>query len=222
MFMRISALAVALFCSILHAEVSMNVGGGLNMSSSNSKAEEGVELSSRFGFNLGVGVDFFVNEMFAVSPGISIESRGETSEFSFEDDIFGSYTGEGSANFLYLQIPVLAKVQFPVGPAFLQLIAGPEIGFPLSKEVEFKVTSDGETETIKDDSELSAIDLGLTLGAGFKYPLGAVGLFVEPSYYLGLTNSNDAKDDPETAVDEAGDEVMHRNFKIKVGIYKDL
>lgn len=190
------------------------------MSTSNNEIElEGIETKSRLGFNVGVGADIFINEMFGIAPGISIETRGQVYEGSYEDD-FGSYSVDGSANFLYLQIPVLAKVQFPAGPAMIQLLAGPELGFPLVKEIETTETIDGESENFKGDAELASLDFGLTFGAGLKFPVGAIGIFVEPSYYLGLTNSDDSGSDPETG--EKGPEIMHRNFKLKLGIYKDL
>ena len=55
-------------------------------------------------------------------------------------------------------------------------------------------------------------------------PVGTLGLFLEPSYYLGFVDVAIPDNDPETEADESK-ETFHsqnRNFKVRAGIYKEF
>jgi hypothetical protein len=190
-----------LTASLAFSANSLNIGGGLNLSSTNTKEESGVTLSNKVGFNAGVDYQLGITDMFSVAPGVSLETRGQ----KFSADFFGTSV-EGSFNLLYLQIPVHAVVSFPVGTMMLNIGAGPELGIKLSASSEVNGTDGG-------DPEVKPIDFGVSADIGLDIPMGNGAIFVQPGYYLGLLNT----DDSTPAAGEPDPDTKNRNIKIKVG-----
>ena len=90
--------------------------------------------------------------------------------------------------FLYLSVPILARVSIPAGRLKPYLKAGAAIDILLSAEWNTESTSPygkiTAEEDIKDDT--TPFDIGLIAGAGVELPLARVSPFVEVTYCHGL------------------------------------
>ena len=191
---------MAVFSGITVAENGILLGGGLNMSSlAMSEDIPGVDIGMRMGFSVGAGYEIGINDMFSLIPGIAYETRGATLEAEFM-----GVKIEGTSKLAYIEIPVLAQLNFPAGPGIFNIFAGPELGILLSNESE----TDGETVDNKDASE--TLDVALAVGAGFEIPAGPGAVAIRPSYSLGLLQANKAEDGDGDLT------VKNRNIKIAV------
>ena len=200
------SLFFLIFTSLSFSNNSINIGGGLNVSSLDGEEESGIKLSPRLGFNAGLGFEIHVNDIFSILPGASLETRGENAEM-----ILREKTIEAKVKFMYLQIPIYVKANISAGAGFFfNIFAGPELGVHLSRT--FDIDGDKLDDNLFTDSK--TIDFGLSVGLGFEIPAGNVAVFIRPSNYLGFTSS--MEDDSSTEEDESED-AKHRNIKLKVG-----
>ncbi len=82
--------------------------------------------------------------------------------------------------YTYLHIPVLLRYRFmETGKVLPFVVAGPAVGFLLK--------ADDTGEDVK--SFHKSTDFGVDLGGGVEFPAGAMKVFVEARFYLGLTNA---------------------------------
>ncbi len=134
-----------------------------------------------------------------------------TDEFNIEANLLYAKKGysmsegsmEATVSMYYITLPLLA--QYTIGNLFL--MAGPELAFFLSGEAEIEVP--GETVTIDlKRKEVSAMDIGLTLGAGLKI---TEQLIVDGRFTYGVTNT-DAKP-------EGNEAINHMTFCITGGYF---
>lgn len=197
------------------------IGGGLNLSdisySENLPSE--FEESMRTGFNLGAGFEIGITPMFSIIPGLSLETRGQRVEAS--EPGFGEINME--ADLMYLEVPVLAQVNVPVGPGIFNIFAGPEMGILLSADQKVSIEPVGGEKQVTDEDQkdnTKAIDFGIHIGLGFEIPVGPGAIAIRPGYSFSLTNFDDT--DPEPDPDfpdepvEEDVEVKHTNFKLAV------
>ncbi len=202
LFVRYLLLAVVLCLPLSSRADSFTLGGGLNFSTTDTEEEEGVEQSSRLGFNVGVGFEKEVAPGVFLVPEINLESRGAVAEGydeDFDTDI------KATLKMTYLQVPLFLMLKFPAGGAVVSIFGGPSLGFNLSSEIKLEADGESLTVDVKDDTE--SLDFGLEIGAGLEFPLGTMTAFVRPSYYLGFMEYAD------------GGDSHHRNFKLKAGVH---
>lgn len=177
------ALCLVGFIGISQARVELGLKGGMNFSS--LKVEDGADnIDSKTGYHAGIyGMVKVAN--IGIQPEILYSRKGATVK-----DFTGGAQEEFENDFVYLDIPVIAKLYLPLG---LNLQLGPQFGMLLSAE------SDGED--VKDAYKNS--DLSAALGAGWDAPFG---LRLNARYLLGL---NDIREN-------AGDE-KNRMFQLSIG-----
>jgi hypothetical protein len=194
------------------------LGAGLNLSdfSYSEDPPSDFKTSMRTGFNLGAGFDIGITPMFSIIPGLALETRGLVVKQSDPD--FGDFKTE--LKYMYLEVPVLAQVNIPAGNGFLNLFAGPEIGFLLSAKAKLTGdTEDGsasETIDIKDDTK--GIDFGIHFGIGFEFPVGPGAIAIRPGYSIGLTHIVDSEPDPEFPEEPEEPEVKVKHLNIKLAV----
>lgn len=106
----------------------------------------------------------------------------------------------------YLEVPVMLKYVFGGTGIRPYVMGSPTIGFNLGAEREH--THDGETETEDVKDTVKSTDFGLGFGGGARVPAGNNFIFVEARYALGLTNTNEDPDDPDTDVKTKGVQIF--------------
>lgn len=151
-----------------------------------------LDTGRRSGFTVGGFALFDFGGAFALQPGVRYIQRGYGLDISVS---FGgeTETAEGTLNFAYIDIPILARYTFATGGSVSPFIlAGPNVGFNVTAESEFEAGDESNTEDISD--EVSSTDLGVELGGGIDYPLSGGTVTVDVRYGLGFTNVVDADD----------------------------
>jgi hypothetical protein len=106
----------------------------------------------------------------------------------------------------YIEVPVLAKLEFPSRSALTPMVcAGPYAAFKISAKNKVSAPGYSQEETLEG---VKSTDFGLAFGGGLKYDLGNMVLAFELRYHLGLSATNDSEEDG----------VSLRNRTIEAGI----
>lgn len=182
------------------------------------------DFSSGTGFSFGVGysipVGLIGSGAFSVQPEFTFIQKGFKTALSGEINI-----GEPYYDFIlsqhiklnYLEVPVLAKIEFGTPTAKFSFIAGPSFGYALGGKTKGTLTLDDGYETYKEkangkikfgdqpDDEYftndiyidNRTDIGLQVGAGVTLHNKVV---FEVRYGLGFTNLSDDDDSANRAV----------------------
>lgn len=182
-----------------------------------SPPSQPLRVGIRAGFNFATWAGDNVNESAAESRvGVAIGGYATfalSSSLSLQPELYYSMEGTktkesfGSATFSmdYIRVPLLVRVNLPVNSQIgVHVVGGPNIGVLLNAEVE----EGGQQLDFKDNA--SAIDFGLSVGAGVDIPLQAGGLNFEARYMLGLTSVDDTSDDAD---------ISNRVFSLLAGYY---
>lgn len=199
----LSAIAVMAFGMTNAQDVKFGLKGGLNVSNFSGDTD-GIDLKSRFGFNVGGFVEIKFSEKFALEPEVLYSTQGARTE-NVGAEVEGiPYTGDIDFNLAYINIPVMFK--YYAAEKF-SVEAGPQIGFLTSAKTKTKL--DGFSQTVEQDAKDSfeSIDFGLNLGAGYDF---TENFSAGVRYNLGLSN---------IAKTEAGDDSKLHNgvFSLSVG-----
>ena len=107
-------------------------------------------------------------------------------------------------NLAYLSVPVLGRYNLGSGDSSPYFVAGPEIGFLLSAELE--IVDRNVTEDVK--NSFKSIDIGFNIGAGAPMNIGATPMFGEVRYSMGLSNIDDEPEDPGDSIKTSGIQVF--------------
>jgi hypothetical protein len=194
------------------------LGAGLNFSDiSTSEDLSMYKESMRTGFNLGAGFEIGITPVFSIIPGVSLETRGKGLKFS--DPEVGDLKAE--AKFMYLEVPVLAQINIPAGPGFLNIFAGPEMGILLSAKMKMSGTVNDFPIDVDEDmkDQTKALDFGIHIGLGFEIPVGPGAIAIRPGYSFSLTDFDDSEPepDPEFPEDEEPEsKSKHTNIKLAI------
>ena len=172
-------------------EFEYGVKGGINISS--LKVDFGdvnITGDGRAGFLFGgwLARDF--------NPRVGIQVEGlfsqKGTEFNEADGLFPEFSGDPSFKLSYIEFPVLARVNFPVAPATVRVLAGPTFAFNVNESV--KIGDDVEFDG--DDVPLKAFEMGFALGGAVEFRK----FIVDARYTWGLTDINDDEDADEVSV----------------------
>lgn len=176
-----------------------------------------LDYKSKPGLKIGVAGEYSFNDFFALAPELVFVQRGYKYEY-FDEYDGESYSETEKVNINYLQIPINAKVSYPISDDFKIFgFVGPYFGFALSgkNSKEYTYSDDEYNETEKESGKLKfgsggkddfkAFDFGLNLGAGAEFK----GFFLKAQYNLGLANlaTNTAN----------GTKTANRNFGVSIG-----
>ena len=156
------------------AQFSFGVRAGFNMTK--VSVNNNVEASRKFlpGFQVGFVGDISIVPAFAIQPAVLFSTHG----WSVKDG-----NRVGTVGYNYIQVPVNLQYKVELGGPKLLVQAGPYFGYGLGG----KYKMDGKTEKITmggSDSELKAVDYGITGGAGVQFGRVQIGV----NYLLGLAD----------------------------------
>ena len=156
--------------------ISLGLEGGVNIANVSITPDQ--TSNARTGVIVGGIVDINLSPTIAISPALRFNMKG------FKTTVNG-VTFTDKLN--YIEIPALLKVKFPLTEVKPYLIGGPVVGFQISANEE---QSNGtNSQTVDASSAYESIDFGLLFGGGIDFKVGAKTiLFIQPAYYLGLSN----------------------------------
>lgn len=197
------ALFLSLATSICYSQVKINVQGGAGI---NGITKEEA-YKANFGYRFGVGVEIPLVRTWSLQTGLQFLNRKSTADESvfgytlYEGEEVALYQKvKSTINAVYLQLPVKIATCLPIGKnCGLQISAGPYIAYGIGGSTDGDVwqephwnSSDLVTpgkdlaahmefkfDTFDKNGGLKRLDIGLSVGADFKYKSFFVGCGVE-------------------------------------------
>lgn len=139
---------------------------------------EGVGTEGRralFGPALGMGYEFEIAPWLALAPEVTWQSRG----FRDDDD-----EGSSTVRLFYLQAPVLLVARIPLRGVFLEVFAGPSLGWNRTA----RIRNEGSSGTLDFREEVWPFAWGLESGLGVELPLEVLSIYARGGYYHGITS----------------------------------
>lgn len=186
----------------LHSQVLLSVifGDKLNSEGLEFGLEGGVNWSnistldadkSLSSFNLGFYFDFRLKDQWNIYTGVLVKSKLGDLNLSENDLAFleispNEAQGEYSQKLNYFIVPALIKYNFKNR---IYLEGGPQLGLMYKSWVEFLSDNDDRSIRTRDynKDKINKIDVGLTVGTGFKL-MKENGMTLGIKYYYGFTN----------------------------------
>ncbi len=203
-------LCVAGTSSATAQGVSLGFKGGLNLST--MSAEIDPELSkTRTGFNVGGFLSIQSSGPFALQFGAAYTKKGVDVETGVPDVT-------GGLELTYVEVPVLATIIFPTGPASKVapfIFAGPAIGIEVGCKV--KAEAPGISASVDcDEVDLAtkSVDIGAMFGGGLQFETGPASIVLEVAYTLGFVNIDDTTIGRTLSLDN----INNRNLSFSVGL----
>ena len=176
-----------LLCLILFAAGNATAGvlgfgfkGGVNIANIYGDDSDG-ESDWKTGFAGGIFFDWGITPLFAIQPEILYVQDGAKERFLEAD---------WNLKFNYIQVPVLAKVDLPVGGSLIPVLyAGPYVSLLLDSKL--TVGDGGNTVTVGLKDYTRSYDAGLVFGAALDFSAGPGKMTIEGRYTLGMTEIDD-------------------------------
>lgn len=202
----IAALAV-FGMSQSDAQVKFGVKAGPQLT--NFAGSDVEESDMKFGFNVGGYANIRFSEQLAFQPELLYSLQGAKNEETYEE--FGiTYHEENNMHLSYIQVPLMMKWYAYDG---LNFEFGPQVGFNIAAKAKGESTvTDGDssitTEYDDDIDNISTVDFGVNIGAGYEM---SNGLNFGLRYGRGLTSISDIEDDN-------GDKAKVFNSVISLGV----
>ncbi|MGQ0721327.1 MAG: porin family protein [Candidatus Eiseniibacteriota bacterium] len=189
----------------LAVDAHFGVKGGLNIANLSADDEADELQDSRKAAGFGGFAHFPVNDFISIQPEVLYMMKGDEEDISGTFDIDGQtiqLDGTVAVEATYLEVPVLARFGFaPGAPARPILLVGPSLAINLSADLVASGESGGSSVDLSEDisDEVKKIDLGLVVGGGMEFPLGAGAqtLGFDARYTFGVTNVDDSGSDGE-------------------------
>lgn len=178
----ILCLSLVLFAagSLSAGVLDFGIKGGVNFANIHGE-DVGDEGDWKNGFAGGIFLDWGITPLFAIQTELLYVQDGSKEKFLESD---------WHLKFNYLQVPVLAMIDLPVGgPLIPVLYAGPYISFLLDSKLTVEVDGNSATVSLKDYTK--SYDTGFVFGAALDFGLGPVKMTIEGRYNLGLTEIDD-------------------------------
>lgn len=172
------------------AQFALGIKAGPNFAKLDANSSIGENYKNRTGFHGGAFALIKLTKI-GIQPELLFSQQG--SKFTFD-------SGNGEANFDYINIPIMLKLYTVAG---INLQIGPQFGFLSGGEV--KNTVNGIT-TIQDAKDFyKGSDFSAALGLGWDLPFG---LTLDARYNLGLSKINDGSN---------SDKAKNQVFQISAG-----
>nr|WP_121271287.1 porin family protein [Pedobacter schmidteae] len=149
---------------------------------------EGAKMTTHTSFYVGGTAEFSVSELFSVQPGLILSGKGAKAKSTEAGEI-----GEVKTSLMYIELPVNALVNFPVGDGKVFVGAGPYYSMAISGKNKASGTVEGETASVSvsddvkfgKDGEYKRGDYGVNFLAGYQL---SNGFNIHAGYGLGLGN----------------------------------
>lgn len=172
------------------AQFALGIKAGPNFANIDANSSIGANYKNRTGFHGGAFALIKLTKI-GIQPELLFSQQGSTVKFN---------SGDGEANFDYINIPIILKLYTVAG---INLQIGPQFGFLSGGEV--KNTVNGIT-TIQDAKDFyKGSDFSAALGLGWDLPFG---LTLDARYNLGLSKINDGSN---------SDKAKNQVFQISAG-----
>jgi len=163
------------------------VKAGANLSTFTGDLDD---LDAKFGFNIGVTVDYSITENIYLSSGLEFTNKGAKAEYDFRPVDGDKYDVTMTAN--YLQLPIHIGYKLPISEGvIINFHGGPYLAYGIGGKTKFEYGNKTEKENTFGDDGFKRFDFGLGLGAGVEFGNINVGL----GYDFGLVNIADDDDD---------------------------
>lgn len=194
--------------------IGVRAGGNL----SNFTGDGTDDLKSRFGFNVGVSLDYSIMESFGIQTGLYLTTKGAKADIEDAgyDEYYYTLSGTKKWNPMYLQIPVLASYRYYINDNLRwEFNAGPYFAFGVGGKIKEEGTvtaTDGrysasvpyaEEEVDFFNDGTNSFDTGIVLGTGLTYSKFYFGI----QYEIGMTN----------IYDSSNSSVKNSNFTFNIG-----
>jgi len=188
----LSVVAVMALGTAQAQEVQFGAKAGVNFANFGGDVED---ASSRTGFHAGVVAELKLSETFSIQPELLYSQQGSQTEDTFSESFGGvnySTNTEAKQTLNYINLPILAKYYVMEG---LSLEVGPQVGFLISAESKYDMTttsegggttvSETESGSVDNKDAYKSIDFGVVAGVGYELPMG---LFFQARYQAGLSS----------------------------------
>lgn len=206
-------IAVGMVSNAVFGQISLRPYAGVSISKFrfDETFDEGVKNKFKPGLNLGVGIDFPINDALSIETGIGFIQKGSSiSEEYVEFGINGKYNADYQIG--YIGLPLLVKLQKEIGDLKFSFFGGPSINFRVNYKEKYKIeyeeglsyfVEEGESNYTE---ELKIMDINLNIGGLVEYENFTLGL----TYLHGLTDISQ------------GENVKNTSFLINLGYRFEL
>ncbi len=194
-------------------------------------ATEGCAQSLSFGPKLGFTSTTFAGNdvsddtdpLGGFVGGVFFKYAGESNIFALQPEILyhqkGAVDMEGGTgtklNVDYLEVPILLKVQIPVGETFFpHIYAGPYGAFELDNNFTSQVSIFGFTFANNTMAQVQDFDYGAVVGGGFDIQLESFYLGLDARYGIGMQRILSLGGDRQ--------DIKNRNFSLMLGLGVNL
>ncbi|WP_162051491.1 porin family protein [Pontibacter pamirensis] len=155
------------------AQASFGVRAGGNLSNLSGDVTDDSRFNNKFGWHAGLTANFpIVEGFFSIQPELYYTNKGfknEEEDFEFNNL---TYNREGSVNYNYLELPILARID--AGPLYFE--GGPTAAYLLSVKNNTDTFVAGSPEPLavnRSSTEgLTRFELGYAAGVGFGMQSG--------------------------------------------------
>lgn len=177
-------VALLTIFSIVSAEHSFGVKGGLNMADLSGRGNGNKYKLGAIG---GLFYDIPINEHFSIQPEVLFTMKGSKYELNREvaDEDGNSLWNENylyTQTFNYLEIPVIAKMTIHQSDSFItKIYFGPFMGFNLSAKYHLQYLEYDH----KGDEDVILVEMGVTPGVMLEF---SNRMIIDLRYTTGLTD----------------------------------
>lgn len=146
----------------VNAQLSVAPKLGINFANLGGDLEDNkIRLRGQIG---GI-VNYEINDMFSVQPGLLLSGKGTTLKYDSDDNDAIALT--------YLEIPLNGLINIETDAGMVQVFAGPYLAFCIDATYKYLSDEDNETRSFtigtNDEDEFVPFELGINLGVGFLY-----------------------------------------------------
>jgi hypothetical protein len=241
-FTAMIALTATFSYSQEQKTISFGVRAGLNLNSGTlspggDEKEPAMLLDNHIGFHAGVVADIAINQFLYFQPGVMFSTKGGIMNYEDEyeyrngDNYNYSYGKDTYTTNVYcIELPLMLSLKAPLTESlFLRANVGPYLDFGISGT--FKTESEGkyeyrssgynDSDSYKEDDSQDiypsdkergingkVFNFGIGVGGGLEFNSFYIGV----SYYHGITNVLDDKDDELEAYDRTLGITLGYNF----------
>ncbi|MBC5772923.1 PorT family protein [Pontibacter sp. KCTC 32443] len=146
------------------------------------------EIKSNAGVQIGAVANVMINDMFSIQPELLLVQKG----FKVGED--GDFM---KVKTNYLELPVLAKVNFGTEELHGFVTAGPTAGYLMNGKMKMEFDGEEEEEDLEFEDEDNRLELGASFGVGLGYKVGAGTLNLDVRYGLGISSLYETEGDEE-------------------------
>lgn len=148
---------------------NFGIRAGANLSNLSGDLTDDSRFNNKLGYHAGLTANFpIVEDFFSIQPELLYTNKGfKNNEENFERN-GTSFTREGSVNFNYLELPVLARIN--AGPLYFE--GGPQASYLLGIRDNTEQTPVISTGNRISPEGLNRFELGYAAGIGFGMPNG--------------------------------------------------